>query len=191
MLPTSRKPLRIGRVDNRGAFVSVAEMKNFAIAQLNIDGLGNIWVAKNAKGLAGIVLKGGRRELLGYLPSGTEVAQEPGRFRKFRVELDRFARGKRVSFGERLGPAGTDFQRKVWRAIASIPWGETRSYKWIAKKAGRPNAVRAAANACGANPLPIVIPCHRVIASDGTMGGFSSGIALKRKLLRLEGIDFG
>lgn len=166
-------------------------MENFAITRLDIDGLGKIWVAKGAKGLAGITLKGGRRELLGYLPSGTAVAQEPGRFRGLSAELDRFARGKRVSFGERLDPAGTEFQRKVWRAISSIPRGETRSYKWLAKKAGQPDAVRAAANACGANPLPIVIPCHRVIASDGTIGGFSSGIALKRKLLRLEGIDFG
>jgi O-6-methylguanine DNA methyltransferase len=166
-------------------------MKNFTIAELNIDGLGKIWVARNTRGLACITLKGGRRELLGYLPSGKGIAEEPGRFKKFRVELDRFARGKRVSFGEGLDPAGTEFQRKVWRAIASIPRGETRSYKWLAKKTGRPNAVRAAANACGANPLPIVIPCHRVIASDGTIGGFSSGIALKRKLLKLEGIDFG
>jgi O-6-methylguanine DNA methyltransferase len=84
---------------------------------------------------------------------------------------------------------GTEFQRKVWRTIASIPRGETRSYKWIAKRAGRPKAVRAAANACGANPLAPEIPCHRVIASDGTIGGFSSGIALKRKLLKLEGIN--
>ena len=85
---------------------------------------------------------------------------------------------------------GTEFQRKVWRAIASIPRGETRSYKWIAKRAGRPKAVRAAANACGANPLAPEIPCHRVIASDGTIGGFSSGLALKKKLLKLEGIYF-
>jgi O-6-methylguanine DNA methyltransferase len=85
---------------------------------------------------------------------------------------------------------GTEFQRKVWRAIASIPRGKTRSYKWIAKKAGKPKAVRAAANACGANPLPPDIPCHRVIASDGTIGGFSGGIAKKKKLLEREGIVF-
>ena len=82
---------------------------------------------------------------------------------------------------------GTPFQKRVWKAIASIPQGETRSYAWLAKKAGSPKAYRAAAQACGANPLPRIIPCHRVIASDGSIGGFSGGIALKRKLLRLEG----
>ena len=84
---------------------------------------------------------------------------------------------------------GTEFQRRVWGAIATIPWGETRSYGWLAKRAGRPNAVRAAASACGANPLPGFIPCHRVIAADGTIGGFSGGLAMKRRLLRLEGIE--
>ena len=84
---------------------------------------------------------------------------------------------------------GTPFQRRVWKAIASIPWGETRSYAWLARKAGSPRAYRAAAQACGANPLPRIIPCHRVIASDGTLGGFSGGLSLKRKLLMLEGIS--
>ena len=84
---------------------------------------------------------------------------------------------------------GTPFQRRVWRAISSIPWGETRSYAWLARRAGSPRAYRAAAQACGANPLPPLIPCHRVIASDGTIGGFSGGLTLKRKLLMLEGIS--
>ena len=82
---------------------------------------------------------------------------------------------------------GTPFQRRVWKAIASIPWGEVRSYAWVARKAGKPKAVRAAAAACGANPVPVVVPCHRVVASDGSIGGFSPGIAIKKKLLKLEG----
>ena len=85
---------------------------------------------------------------------------------------------------------GTAFQRSVWKAISSIPRGETRSYAWVARKAGRPRAARAAANACGANPVPIIIPCHRVIASDGSLGGFSSKLAIKRKLLAFEGHRF-
>jgi len=83
---------------------------------------------------------------------------------------------------------GTPFQQKVWRAIQTIPKGQTRSYTWLARKVGRPKAVRAVANACGANPYPIVVPCHRVIRSDGTLGGFSGGLKLKRKLLAAEGI---
>ena len=83
---------------------------------------------------------------------------------------------------------GTPFQRKVWQAIRTIPKGQTRSYAWLAKKIGRPKAVRAVANACGANPYPIFVPCHRVIRSDGTIGGFTGGIKRKRRLLAAEGI---
>lgn len=103
-------------------------------------------------------------------------------------ELLEYASGSRRKFDVKVDiRAGTPFQKSVWRAIAKIPWGETRSYKWIANSIGRPKAVRAVANACGANPVPIVIPCHRVIASDGSLGGFSCGIGIKRKLLAIEG----
>lgn len=83
---------------------------------------------------------------------------------------------------------GTPFQKRVWRAIATIPRGETRSYAWLARKVGNPKAYRAVAAACGANPLAPLIPCHRVIASDGSLGGFSGGLSLKRRLLMLEGV---
>lgn len=83
---------------------------------------------------------------------------------------------------------GTKFQQKVWRAIAKIPKGETRSYAWVAKMAGNPKAVRAAANACGKNPFAPRIPCHRVIRSDGSIGGFTGPLSLKRKRLREEGV---
>jgi methylated-DNA-[protein]-cysteine S-methyltransferase len=84
--------------------------------------------------------------------------------------------------------SGTTFEQKVWRAIMKIPRGQTRSYTWVARMAGRPRAIRAAANACGTNPYPIIIPCHRVIRSDGKLGGFSGPLSLKRKLLAREGI---
>ena len=96
---------------------------------------------------------------------------------------------KTVKFRGQLDlSVGTPFQQKVWRAMQKIPKGETRSYAWIARKIGRPKAVRAVANACGANPYPIRIPCHRVIRSDGSLGGFTGGVKLKRKLLAKEGI---
>lgn len=85
-----------------------------------------------------------------------------------------------------LFPAGTPFQKKVWRAIQKIPYGETRSYLWIAKKIGKPKAMRAVGQACGANPLPLLIPCHRVVASHQKIGGFTGGLLLKRRLLQLE-----
>ena len=85
---------------------------------------------------------------------------------------------------------GTDFQIKVWNAISKIPKGKVKTYKELARSIRKPKASRAVANACGKNPFPIKIPCHRVIRSDGRLGGYSGkgGIKAKRKLLRSEGI---
>ena len=85
----------------------------------------------------------------------------------------------------------TEFQKKVWKAIDKIPSGHTITYKQLAESIGKPNAYRAVANACGKNPTPIKIPCHRVIRSDGSLGGYSGkgGISTKRKLLKREGIS--
>jgi len=95
--------------------------------------------------------------------------------------------GKPVSFGLPLDLRySTAFQQAVWKAAASIPRGETRSYAWIAKRIKRPKAVRAVGQALGANPVALLIPCHRVISSAGTLGGFSGGLGLKKKLLDLE-----
>ncbi len=80
----------------------------------------------------------------------------------------------------------TAFQQAVWRAAAKIPAGETRSYAWLAKKIGRPKAARAVGQALGANPVPVIIPCHRVVNSAGTLGGFSGGLPMKRRLLAIE-----
>lgn len=89
-----------------------------------------------------------------------------------------------------LDLVGTEFQRRVWQAIARIPAGKVISYAELARGAGRPRAIRAAAQACGANPVPLLVPCHRVVASDGGLGGFGGGLPLKRKLLAREGLDF-
>jgi len=84
---------------------------------------------------------------------------------------------------------GTDFQKMVWEQLLAIPHGETRTYKQIAEEIGRPRASRAVANACGANPLPITVPCHRAVRADGSLGGYSGegGVKTKEKLLRDEG----
>ncbi|MDP2600040.1 MAG: MGMT family protein [Deltaproteobacteria bacterium] len=81
----------------------------------------------------------------------------------------------------------TPFQKRVWRVLQTIPCGETRTYKWVAQKVGKPKAARAVGQACGANPLPLIIPCHRVVASGGKLGGFSLGLAMKKRLLKWEG----
>lgn len=87
---------------------------------------------------------------------------------------------------------GTPFQRDVWRALTQIPRGETRTYAELAAMAGHPTAIRAVANAVGKNPMPPIIPCHRIIRSDGKIGGYSApgGIATKRRLLQSEGVKF-
>jgi len=82
---------------------------------------------------------------------------------------------------------GTSFQRKVWQAALRIPFGRVRSYRWIASKIGGTRYARAVGNALGANPVPLIVPCHRVVAHDASLGGFSCGLAVKRKLLDLEG----
>ncbi len=102
-------------------------------------------------------------------------------------QLTEYFAGERRSFDLPLGPAGTAFQRAVWEALAAIPYGELRSYRDIARAIGRPTAVRAVGAANGRNPLPIVVPCHRVVGSDGSLTGFAGGLDIKRRLLRLEG----
>ncbi len=81
----------------------------------------------------------------------------------------------------------TDFQRRVWKALQTIPLGETRQYSDLARALGCPGASRAIGQACGANPIPVLVPCHRVLAAGGTLGGFSAGLEWKRRLLALEG----
>ena len=102
-------------------------------------------------------------------------------------QLTEYFTGSRKHFDLPLGAPGTPFQHLVWSALAAIPYGELRSYKDIAQAIGKPKAVRAVGAANGRNPLPIVVPCHRVIGSDGTLTGFAGGLSLKTQLLTLEG----
>ena len=104
-----------------------------------------------------------------------------------RLQLDEYFRGERRQFDLPLAPRGTVFQREVWQLLATIPYGETVSYAQMATRAGRPKAMRAVGAANGRNPLPIVLPCHRVIGADGSMTGFGGGLPTKRFLLQLEG----
>ena len=108
------------------------------------------------------------------------------RFDDIRSQLSEYFAGRRRSFDLPLAPKGTPFQLDVWRALGEIPYGKTRSYSQVAVAIGRPQAVRAVGAANGANPLPIVVPCHRVIGANGSLTGFGGGIAAKRFLLDLE-----
>jgi methylated-DNA-[protein]-cysteine S-methyltransferase len=101
-------------------------------------------------------------------------------------QLREYFSGARTSFQLPLDPSGTPFQLEVWRALAQIPYGETASYRDIAIAVNRPKGSQAIGQANTRNPIPIVIPCHRVVNNDGSLGGFGGGVALKRQLLELE-----
>lgn len=103
------------------------------------------------------------------------------------AQLTEYFSGTRTHFDLPLKAGGTDFQEEVWSALRQIPYGELRSYRDIATVIGRPKAVRAVGAANGRNPIPIVVPCHRVIGSDGSLTGFAGGLPMKTRLLTLEG----
>jgi methylated-DNA-[protein]-cysteine S-methyltransferase len=105
----------------------------------------------------------------------------------FLKELASYFQGKKDSFNQEMKfLTGTEFEKSVWMALPEIPIGETRSYKWVAEHIGKPAAVRAVGQALSKNPLPIVIPCHRVIESDGSIGGYAGGVNTKVRLLEME-----
>lgn len=101
-------------------------------------------------------------------------------------QLKEYFAGKRKEFTVKLNPSGTDFQKKVWNELLKIPFGKTRTYIAMAKKLGDEKVIRAAASANGKNPIAIIIPCHRVIGSDGSLVGYAGGLERKQKLLELE-----
>ena len=103
-----------------------------------------------------------------------------------RAALDAYFAGRAVAFDVPLAPAGTPFQRDVWRALRAIPFGATASYAEIARRIGRPQAVRAVGAANARNPIAILVPCHRVIGADGSLTGYAGGLERKRALLALE-----
>ena len=107
--------------------------------------------------------------------------------RETRAQLRAYFDGKLRGFDLPLAPQGTPFQRKVWQTLAGIGYGQTISYAELARRVGQPNAMRAVGAANGRNPLPIVLPCHRVIGADGSLTGFGGGLPTKRFLLELEG----
>jgi methylated-DNA-[protein]-cysteine S-methyltransferase len=106
-----------------------------------------------------------------------------------RDQLDEYFAGRRRRFDLRLAPAGTGFRLAVWRQLTRIPYGRTTSYGELAAAIGRPRAVRAVGAANGANPISIIVPCHRVIGRDGSLTGYGGGLAAKRALLALEGVE--
>jgi len=117
---------------------------------------------------------------------GFEVSHDEGKTARAREELREYYAGERREFGLPVLLVGSEWQKAVWRELTRIPYGETRSYGEIADRLDRPGAARAVGRANATNRLPLVVPCHRVIAADGTLGGFNGGLHLKERLLEHE-----
>jgi methylated-DNA-[protein]-cysteine S-methyltransferase len=138
--------------------------------------LGLLFLVFSGKGLTGIDFAGERPAC----PRG----KAPESFR--RQLSDYFDGALREFHQPLLFLSGTAFEKKVWLTLMEVPYGETRTYKWLAERIGNPKAVRAVGHALGSNPIPIVLPCHRIIGSDGSLVGYTGGIDIKRRLLDLE-----
>ncbi len=146
--------------------------------------LGDITVSAENDAIVGVHIEGDR--YFTAIPAGWTRGAHP-LIARFKNELDEYFAGERVVFGVPVAFSGTEFQRSVWEALQGIPPGETISYGALAAKIGKPKAVRAVGTAVGRNPLCVVVPCHRVLAGDGTLGGYVAGLDRKRQLLTLEG----
>ena len=149
---------------------------------------GELGIAASEAGLVGIDLQSGLRPLPvkpEWQRGATALTDSAA------AQLQAYFSGEIEAFDLPLDATGTPFQQSVWRALCAIPYGETRSYRELAEAIGNPKAVRAVARANGANPLSIVVPCHRVIGADGTLTGYAGGLEMKARLLVLEGALIG
>lgn len=153
--------------------------------------MGSMLLARSGVGVCRICLPNEREpSLFAWFDKrfpGERVVEDPESLRVARNELTAYFRGELKEFSFSLDLQVTPFQRRVLDRVREIPYGRTASYKQIAGLIGNSSGVRAAAGAVAHNPLPIVIPCHRVIAHDGSLRGYGGGLPLKRRLLRLEG----
>lgn len=155
---------------------------------LAVDDFGWVAVSASEKGILRLTLPQAAEDAalisLGNLAGAT---RSPSHFSDFIERLRAYFRGESHIFSDNLDlSAATPFQRAVWLATQQIPYGETRSYSWLAARVNSPRAARAVGQAMATNPVPIIVPCHRVIGSDGGLTGFGGGLALKRRLLSLE-----
>jgi O-6-methylguanine DNA methyltransferase len=150
--------------------------------------LGKIFVASTEKGVCMVdFLKPEKiflKELKKQFPG--KIVRDDQKNKEVLSQLEKYVRGELQNFRCQLDLKGTPFQKKVWSALARIPYGKTRSYKDIARIIGHPRAFRAVGSANGSNPVPLILPCHRVIESDGGLGGFGHGLKVKRQLLDFE-----
>ena len=154
--------------------------------------LEEVRVFTTEKGICAIFLgRGKEKESARFIekcPVPVKLSEKPTKHSSIHTALKEYVEGKRTTFSFPFDfLTGTPFEKEVWRVLPAIPYGRCVSYQWVATRIGRPRATRAVGNAIGKNPIPILIPCHRVIRKNGSLGGFSSGLAIKEALLKIEG----
>jgi methylated-DNA-[protein]-cysteine S-methyltransferase len=147
--------------------------------------LGPVYVTLVDAGVSGIYFEGGRHAPA--IESAWQEAPDHPWARACAAQLAGYLAGTRRTFDLPLAPRGTAFQQRVWREIANVRYGSTITYAQLAARSGAPEAIRAAGTATGRNPLSIVVPCHRIVGSNGSLTGYAGGIERKRRLLELEG----
>ncbi len=145
-------------------------------------------IAKNEYGICSIEFISNEKKFKRILSDrfNDAIKYSPAKLKSEVKQINEYFSGKRKTFKMKLYLHGTEFQKKVWSAIAEVKYGKTASYDWLSNRIKNPGALRAVGTACGKNPLPIVIPCHRIISKDGGIGGFGGGIPLKRIMLKIE-----
>ncbi len=151
-----------------------------------------LWLGATAQGLCSVGWQDWEyqtfaSEIASRIPLANLI-EDRQRLEPYAQELREYFVGQRKQFSFPLDLRGTPFQVAVWKGLASIPYGETRSYSEMALLVDKPRAVRAVGTANGANPIPVVLPCHRVIGKDGALRGFGGGLNLKEELLKIEGV---
>jgi O-6-methylguanine DNA methyltransferase len=164
-------------------------MKILSVASMESP-VGGLTLVGSELGLFHVFLPCGGRgittSLLRKVIPGVQFIRDDAALAEPLRQIREYFEGRRKEFSVELDIQGTAFQMKVWKALALVRYGETESYAAIGRRIGRPAAARAVGAACGANPVPIIVPCHRIVGKDGSLTGFAGGMRMKKKLLELE-----
>lgn len=156
--------------------------RNFAIGKIHVAGFG--------RGITDLSIGGVQQDFLRQLRErhGLRAIIEAADYRAVFKALDEYFEGKRTRFALKVNLIGRPFDVSIWKALMNIPYGRTVSYEGLAVMAGHAGAQRAVGSACGRNPVPIIVPCHRVIRKDNGLGGYTGGLEIKKTLLEIEGV---
>ena len=164
----------------------MSDNKRYTIVSTKFGWVGIVG-AQDGLDFLSLPLPSAEAALSGFKNRIPNLVEDAAWFDDLASRLQRYFNGANVDFPDKLDfSKATSFQKRVWMATRAIPYGATQSYGWIASQIGIPKAARAVGSALASNPFPIIVPCHRVLASDGSLSGFSGGLGMKKRLLRLE-----